>query len=371
MTMASRMPARRILALRPRIAQRNASTSSPPDKDLSNPLLEKYLQQKEAERAATDAASDAASDAAHPPQTDGQPPKKPSLTLRNGATHSLPSPLFRPDRLLPGFRPDAPADHNAALKAQAELRKLAVERENEKRLLSTNIDPDPAARRTLERNLVIKSLAKHGRMTKAAKIARTERSSLYRSHFLPTSVKKVQKILRQIAGTTVSEALVQLRFSPKKVARDILKGLIIAQDEAIAGRGMGLGDKHALKKWIEQRNEVASTLAALDHPVPNTKAPSQLIELKHGKKKLVKDPTEIYIDQAWCGRGESWKEPEFRARGRINMLTHRTTSFSFLLKEENTRVRISDEIKKKRANRKPWLALPDRPVTAQRQYCLW
>jgi hypothetical protein len=47
------------------------------------------------------------------------------------------------------------------------------------------------------------------------------------------------------------------------------------------------------------------------------------------------------------------------------------SGFSFLLKEERTRVRISEEIKKKRANRKLWVALPDRPVTAQRQYCLW
>lgn len=203
-----------------------------------------------------------------------------------------------------------------------------MQKEEEKRLLSANIDPDPAARRSLERRLVIKGVSKHGRMTKAAKIARTERTSLYKSHFLPTSVKKMQKILRQISGKTVSEALVQLRFSPKKVARDIMKGLIIAQDEAIAGRGMGLGDKHALKKWIEQRNEVASTLADLDETTPKAKGATQVIELKDGKKKLVKDPTEIYIDQAWCGRGEAWKSPEFRARGKINMLTHRTTSTS-------------------------------------------
>lgn len=45
--------------------------------------------------------------------------------------------------------------------------------------------------------------------------------------------------------------------------------------------------------------------------------------------------------------------------------------FSVLLKEEKTRMRISDEIQKKRDNRKLWLPLPDRPVTSQRQYCLW
>lgn len=45
--------------------------------------------------------------------------------------------------------------------------------------------------------------------------------------------------------------------------------------------------------------------------------------------------------------------------------------FSVLLKEEKTRMRISEEIKKKRENRKLWIPLPDRPVTSQRQYCLW
>ncbi|KAF3008500.1 54S ribosomal protein L22, mitochondrial [Curvularia kusanoi] len=375
--MSARTPSRRlgqsVLAFRPRptqwaslptIGQRNASTKPTGEPDLSNPLLEQYLQQKEAEQAKNEAAAAASAQ-------EGKQPPKPSVTLRDGGRYSTPSPLFNPERLIPGYRTNAPAEELAAQKAQAERRRLAAQKEDEKRLLSTNVDPDPSARRRLERKLVIRGVSKHGRMTKAQKIARTERSSLYKSQLLPTSVKKMQKILRQIAGKTVSEALVQLRFSPKKVARDIMKGLIIAQDEAIAARGMGLGDKQALKKWIEQRNEVASTLAELDETTPKTKGVNKVIELKDGKKKLVRDPTEIYIDQAWCGRGESWGSPEFRARGKVNMLTHRTTSFSFLLKEEKTRMRISDEIKKKRANRKLWVALPDRPVTAQRQYCLW
>ena len=315
------------LAFRPRstqwtstIARRNASTqpTTETNKDLSNPLLEQYLQQQEAERTAAAIAQ--------PTEQEGKAPKRPSTTLRDGGSYSVPSPLFNPERLIPGYRNDAPPSEKEALKRQAEQRRLAVKKEEEKRLLSVNIDPVPAERRSLERKLVIKGVSKHGRMTKAAKIARTERSHLYKSQFLPTSVKKVTKILNQIQGKTVSEALVQLRFSPKKIARDIYKGLIIAQDEAIAARGMGLGDKQALKKWIEQRNEVASTLANLDEKTPKTKGVNQVIELKDGKKKLVKDATEIYIDQAWCGRGESWKSPEFRARGRVNMLTHRTTS---------------------------------------------
>jgi hypothetical protein len=44
---------------------------------------------------------------------------------------------------------------------------------------------------------------------------------------------------------------------------------------------------------------------------------------------------------------------------------------SFVLKEEATRIRLSEEYKKKRDNRKLWVQLPDRPITAQRQYALW
>jgi ribosomal protein L22 len=253
------------------------------------------------------------------------------VRLRDGGKFSVPSPLLSSNRVLPGYTESASPEELEALKAQSERRRIAAEKEEEKRLLAINTDPAPAARRRLERKLVIRAVTKHGRMTKAQKIARTERESVYKSHLLPTSVKKIQKLLRQIAGKTVSEALVQLRFSPKKVARDIVKGLLIAQDEAIAGRGMGLGDKHALKKWVEQRSEVASTLADLEEGAPRTKGLNKVIELKDGKKKLVRDPTEIYIEQAWAGKGPYHQSPEFRARGKINMLKHRTTSTFFPL----------------------------------------
>jgi ribosomal protein L22 len=207
--------------------------------------------------------------------------------------------------------------------------------------MDMNLDPDSIARRQLERRLVISGVKKHGRMTKSDKLLRTERQSLYKSYFLPTSTKKLQKVVNQIAGKTVSEALVQLRFSPKKVARDVIKGLEIAQNEAIAARGMGLaGEAAALTRWNKQREATDMGKAkdmwdyktskeggkreAEKHNAPFFR--EQTIELKHGGKKLVRDPSEIYIDQAWVGPGESWKSPEFRARGAINMLKHRTTS---------------------------------------------
>ena len=40
-------------------------------------------------------------------------------------------------------------------------------------------------------------------MTKAEKLLRTERQSLYKSHLLPTSTKKLQKVVNQIAGKTI------------------------------------------------------------------------------------------------------------------------------------------------------------------------
>ena len=44
---------------------------------------------------------------------------------------------------------------------------------------------------------------------------------------------------------------------------------------------------------------------------------------------------------------------------------------SILLKEEKTRIRLAKEREEKRLRKKVWVQLPDRPVTVQRQYCLW
>lgn len=44
---------------------------------------------------------------------------------------------------------------------------------------------------------------------------------------------------------------------------------------------------------------------------------------------------------------------------------------SVVLKEEATRIRQSEDIKKKRDNRKLWTQLPDRPIQQQRQHVLW
>jgi ribosomal protein L22 len=244
--------------------------------------------------------------------------------------------------------------------------------------------------------MVITSLRKRGRLTKAMKIAREERESHYKSPFLPTSIKKLTKVMNQIAGKTVEEALVQLRFSKKKVARDVWKGLKMARDEAIVARGMGLGkvqhepseeewkaiqeeaaqkkadkiaeaakkeaddkatreahrskDPKALENWLAKQEEAKQAeherrLEQLDAndsvnltPTeklelllpdgmrrPTKAGKATLIELKDGRSKRVHDPSEMYVDQAWVGRGTPGKSVEYRARGQMNILEHRTT----------------------------------------------
>jgi ribosomal protein L22 len=305
----------------PAAAQRNISTKDKTE-DLSNPLVDEYLRKKELEEGTAALGKD-------------NKPARPQL--RTGSMNEDPSSLFIPEREIPGWDPSLPVEEQQALKAQVAARKAELNAEKEKKLAEMNIDPDPAARVRLERKMVIASLKRHGRQTKAQKIAQTERQSVYQSRALPTSTKKLQKVVNQIAGKTVSEALIQLRFSKKRIARDVVKGLEIAQNEAILARGMGLGGgRRAQRRWEKQREQSEvphsdkPTLVALQKQNAAEQGPvgPAMIEMKDGSKKLVRDPSEIYIDQAWVGKGLTWKSPEYRARGAVNMLRHRTTSKS-------------------------------------------
>lgn len=212
-----------------------------------------------------------------------------------------------------------------ALKAFNKARDKEAAEARDKELYALALDPLPAARRTYERRLIIKNLRKSGRVSKAIKIKRTERESTYKSDVFPTSVKKMTRLMHQIQGKTVEEALIQMRFSKKRVARDIVKGLQIARDEAIAARGMGLG---AGAEDPSGQNNVYLADGTRRREIKDVKG--TVIELKDGSKKTVADPTEMYVDQAWATKGSQWKSPEFRARGRVNMLTHRTTSEYYL-----------------------------------------
>lgn len=169
-------------------------------------------------------------------------------------------------------------------------------------VMAAVLDPRPHVRRRWERKMVIKDIRRRGRVTRKEWIKKNERESLSKSHFLKTSVKKLGPLARQIAGKTIEDALVQMRFSKKKAAWDVRKHLQHARNVAIVRRGMGLG------KTTKEDAE-----------------PVQIVT-KEGKRRKVTDRTGIYIEQAWVGRGPYGREPEYRARGQVNMLRPPVTS---------------------------------------------
>ena len=234
------------------------------------------------------------------------------------------------------------------------------------------LDPDPNARERWERKKVIQTIRRGGRLNKSLFIKRTERQHLAKSHNMKTSVKKLGKLTRQIAGKQIDDAITQMRFSKKKVATEVLKQLEFARDEAVVMRGMGLG------KVGTDRNTTTLNESSADTTATTTDTKKQdgslHIQLKDGKRHIVSDRSQIYIDQAWVGRGPYGKLPDYRAKGRMNVMRTPFTSMSLLLKEEATRVREWEEREARRRRErteKVWVPLPDRPVQVKSQWFSW
>ena len=229
------------------------------------------------------------------------------------------------------------------------------------------INPRPRARLRWQRKMIIRNIKHNGVLTKEMRIARTERSHLSRSHFFKTSIKKLMPLTRQIAGKSIDEAIVQMRFSKKKAARDIRAHLIQARDEAVVVRGMGLTSpsiKHSAESIGPVTQDASTTPLGPDNASTNG-----------AKKGQISDESDIYIAQAWVNRGPYGKEPEYRARGRVNMLRPPHTGISVLLKEEKTRTREASEKEekaiRKRTGKTMWTQLPDHKIPRQSQYLLW
>jgi ribosomal protein L22 len=225
------------------------------------------------------------------------------------------------------------------------------------------LNPRPNAKARWQRRMLIRHVRRGGRLTKEMVIARTERNHLSKSHFFKTSMKKLAPLTRQIAGKSVDQAILQMRFSKKKAAQDVLGHLIQARNEAIAIKGMGLDSSQP---------PPAPGPVVLD-PSITPAGPNQKANKKN--KDGSKSETEIYIDQAWINRGPYGQEPDYRARGRVFMLRPPHTGLSVLLKEEKTKLRIQEEKEakaiRKRMGKNMWTQLPDRPVINQSQYVLW
>ncbi|PGG98174.1 hypothetical protein GX51_06962 [Blastomyces parvus] len=231
--------------------------------------------------------------------------------------------------------------------------------------LARALVPFPNRRARWERKMVIRSIRRRGRLTRTEEIARTERESLSKSHFFKTSVKKLMMVARQIAGKNIDDAILQMRYSPKKVAKDVKEHLELARDEAVVVHGMGLGrGQKSATTVVAEAEEGAGK--STENPIT--------ITLKDGQRKTITDRTAIYIAQAWVGRGTFGRELDHRARGNINVMRPPHTSLTVVLKEENTRIREWEErhAKEERKRRSQLrVSLPDRKVYGQRQYYSW
>ncbi|MCJ1389011.1 54S ribosomal protein L22, mitochondrial [Xylographa bjoerkii] len=266
--------------------------------------------------------------------------QKPVLPPSQTAGDLAPSSIFEQE--------DAASEFPSQPSSQGSVNPSTRPRRRDPSLTAPALDPHPLARQRWERKILIRSLHRRFRTRKSVRLLRTERSSVSKSQFLETSIKKLGPLARQIAGKPIEDAMMQMRFSKKKVAGEVLKHLRYARDEAVVRRGMGLG---AVQDGKEKKAGV-------------------VVE-RSGRKRVVGDQTGIYVDQAWVGRGSYGREPDYRARGQVYTLRPPTTSITVLLREEATRIRLSKENEEKRKMKRAWVPLPDRPVTAQRQYCLW
>lgn len=244
-------------------------------------------------------------------------------------------------RKTPG-RPDEPADG---------ADESSIERRNPE-FMSAVLDPRPQARMRWERKMITRDIRKGGRIPRAVQIMRTERESLSKSQWFKTSIKKLAPLARQISGKNIDEAIIQMRFSNKKAAKDVLGHLKHAKNVATARNGLGLAapDDQELKR------------------TPPT------VILKSGERKKITDPSGIYIAQAWVNRGPYGRDLDHRARGQVFMLRPPYTGLSVLLKEERSRIREwrdrQDKALRQRRSQL-WTHLPDRKVYGQNQYYSW
>lgn len=128
---------------------------------------------------------------------------------------------------------------------------------------------------------------------------------LYR---IKSSVKKTMLVTRMLLGLPLKEAIKQCHFSLRKVAGDI--GELLEQ---------------GLKRAPEVRL----------------------------------NPDELYVSQIWVGSDGQWtKQPEFKGRGRVGVITHRYVHVKVVLKGPQTKKRL--ELKAKKAA--TWEQLPSEKI---------
>ncbi|KAI0410983.1 ribosomal protein L22/L17, partial [Xylaria grammica] len=224
----------------------------------------------------------------------------------------------------------------------------SMARSNAQEHMQRALNPDPRWKVRFLRKQVMKMVRTGGQLSKQERIKLTEREMRSKSTGIHTSTKKLVHLSRQIVGKTVDDAITQMRYSKKKMAREVKWQLEEAQAEAIASRGMGLGAQNG------------------ETMVPRT------IKTKDGKTIEIRDPTQLYVDESWVEKGPYFgARIHYQARGRMSLMWRPLSRIHLVLKEEKTRIRQHDERVEKAAKKAPWVHLPNRPVTAQRPYYSW
>lgn len=200
-------------------------------------------------------------------------------------------------------------DEIDAAKPSAESEAPQQQEQKTRENMAMVTDPDPRSRIRWQRRKVIQMVRSNGAVSREERIKASERQLLHRSHFMPTSVKKLVMLSRQIAGKPVDEAISQMQWSKKKMAAEVKYYLEEARDLAIAQRGMGLGKVNG--EVLEKPRKILT---------------------KDGKWIEVTDPTRMYVAQSWVGRGP-WrgKEIDYKGRGRMGIIQHPSTSWSSLI----------------------------------------
>ncbi|KAI0146286.1 ribosomal protein L22/L17 [Xylariaceae sp. FL1272] len=211
------------------------------------------------------------------------------------------------------------------------------------------LDPDPRWRVRYQRKKLMQMVRNDGKLSRKDQLKLDEKEIRCDSTPLPTSTKKLMFLSRQIAGKTLEDAITQMRFSKKKMAREVRFTLEEARNKAIASRGMGLG---------KVNGEVL-------------KEPKKIVT-KDGQKMVIYNPTQLYVDESWVTKGQMrGMRIQYHARSRMSRMWRPSARLSVVLKEEKTRIRMHDDRVEKERKKAPWVHLPNRPVTAQRPYYSW
>jgi ribosomal protein L22 len=138
---------------------------------------------------------------------------------------------------------------------------------------------------------------------------------------LKTSVKKLGNLTRQVAHKDIDFAITQMRFSPKRAARMIMRGLEHAKEEAM-----------------------------------------KLQDMKQGQ---------IIVDQAWVGRNTYKKQLWPRARGRMNIRMRPYTHFTVMLRSAETVNKRIEKVKQRKLESMVRRPKEEKPIYNARPYYTW